>query len=201
MDHAAARVELLARGFQDLEASGSNTRKDYFLSRAVHQICGRQAWPFLETTATGASPLTISDCGRVLSVVDTTNEAVLTYEDYRTLREWDPKLDDLGNPTHWYQTSSTVISCWPTTSTTLSVRYLKIPASIEAGLTAIPERFHYLVIEGACAYAYRDVDNPQMADVCSNAFEEGLLAMGDELLVVNYDSLRSVATLGVSTDW
>ncbi len=198
MDLTAIQTEVKARGFD----YNSTTRLNYWINLIVHRICEREAWPFLETSATGASPLTIADCGRVLSVVDTTNEAVLEYEDYRTLRDLDPKLDDTGKPSFWYQTSSTVISCWPTTSTALSVRYLKIPTDLSSGsdTPVIPTRYHYLIVDGVCAYGSADRDNEASRAMAKDAYEEGLLAMGDALLVVNYDSPRTLI-LTESTDW
>lgn len=202
MDLTALRTEFLARGFQDLEASGTNTRKDVFLNRSYHEICEREAWPFLETTATGTSPLTISDLRAVLAVVDSTNKNILDPIDYRDILETDPGLLATGAAEFWYRTSPTIITSYPPPAVSLSVRYLKVPTDLSSGtdVPVIPTRFQYLIIEGAMMYAYRDVDNYEASQNLSDVFEGGLLKMADSLLVTNLDSPYFMG-VSDSTDW
>lgn len=198
MNFAALKTECMARGF-DFD---SPTRWGYWINRAYTRVAEREAWTWLEDTETGSSPLTISDLGRVLSVADTTNDSILTYEDVRTLREQDPGLDDTGSPSHWYNSSPTVIACWPATSVNLSVRYLKVPSELSADgdEPLFPARWHYMLVDGAVSYAYRDADEYEAAANANDAFEAAILEMSDSQLVVNLDSPRSLLISG-STDW
>ena len=202
IDLAALRTEFLARGFNDYEASASNTRKDRLLNAAMHRICEREPWPFLITTTTGNSPLTISDLRAVLSVVDTTNRRQLDPEDIRTIREADPTLAVTGPPECWYQSAATIIGCWPTTVTALSVRYIKVAAdlSLSTDSPVIPTRYHEVIVDGACAMAYRARNNVEMAEACRTAFEEGILQMSDSLLGIQYDATMGIVVSG-SNDW
>lgn len=199
MDLSALQTEVQARGF-DFD---STTRLNYWINRAYHRICEREAWPFLETTTTGTAPLTISDLRAVLSVVDTTNQSVLTFEDYRTIREDDPTLAATGSPECWYQSATTTVAVYPASSVSLSVAYIKTPTDLSSGTDTpvLPTRYHYLIVEGAVAYAYRDSDNFEAAQQTEDIFERGLLEASDSLLVPNYDSLRSQVIYGASSDW
>lgn len=203
MDLTALRAEFLARGFNDFEASGVNTRKDYYLNKAYHRINEREAWAYLETTSTGSSPLTISDLRAVLAVGDTTNNNPLGFSDIRDLLDLDPSLTATGSPYCWYQSSSTVIGAYPTTSVTLKVRYLKVPTDLSAGvdIPIFPARYHLAIVEGACAMAFRARNNLDMASACKDAYEEMVLEMGDSLNVVNFDGAREMVITDASTDW
>ena len=57
MNLGTARTELQARGFDYLSTARCNT----FLNRALYILNEQESWPFLETTVSGAAPLTISD--------------------------------------------------------------------------------------------------------------------------------------------
>lgn len=201
MDLAALQTELQARGFDYL----TTTRQNYFLNRAMHRFCEAQAWPFLEASATGASPLSIPDLRTVLSVVDSTSTGVLDFADYRDLRDEDPTMVQTGTPTSWYQSGSTGITAYPTyASTSLSVRYIKFPADMvnTSDTPPMPDRYRYALVDGAAAMAYRDSDNPDQAQVCQDAFDTAVLEAADSLLVANFDSARTMQVgLGSSTDW
>lgn len=198
MDLTAIQAEVAARGF-DFDSA---TRLNFWINDAYARICEREAWPFLETTASGPAPLSVADLRAVVSVVDSTNAAVLFPEDYRTLRDLDPTLIATGVPQSWYLSSPTVLATYPTSTTALSVRYIKVPAELSAGsdVPVIPTRFHYAIVEGAVAHAYRDSDNAEMAQNCDERFEAAIDRMADSLLAVNYDYPMSSVVMG-STDW
>lgn len=198
MTFAELKTELEARGFDYL----SDTRQGYFLNRAYHRVCDREPWPFLEGTATGTSPLTISDARAVLSVVSTTSAEVLQWEDIRTLRESDPSLSQSGVPYCWYF-EGTDLTAYPSSSDTLSVRYIKVPTDLtnNSDEPVFPARYHYALVDGACTYAYRDSDNLEAASATEDEFEKAILEMTDSLLVVNYDSPANIVISGTSLDW
>lgn len=186
-------------------ATASVTRLNLWINAAYRKASEMESWPWLEATTTGNSPLTISDLRAVLAVTDTTNKNVLDFADFRDLNDDDPTLTTTGYPYCWYQSAPTVISTYPTTVTALSVRYLKVPTDLSAGtdVALIPPRYHYdILVEGACAYAYRDSDNWEAAQACQNVFDSAVLDMGDALNVINFDNARSMSVSGSSsTDW
>lgn len=198
MTLAELRTEVEERGFNHK----SSARINLWINRAYKRICTRYPWFFLETTTTGSSPLTISDLRSVLSVVDTTNDSPLYYEDFRTIRDWDPELSANGAPSCWYLSAPTVIATYPTQAVDLSVRYVKAASdlSADADEPLIPEDFHYVIVDGAVGFAYRDSDNFDAAAAVDAEFEKGLQEMVDVLLTPNLDTSPTTILWG-STDW
>ncbi len=202
MQLSALRVEVQSRGFDYLPAARINTWINY----AYHDVCHRQAWPFLETTTSGTAPITISDFGHALSVVDTTGNGPLQWEDMRTILEFDPSLSATGSPELWYLNGSALTVYPASTTNTISVRYLKVPTDLSADTDTpiLPSRFHYILVEGALVKAYKDDDEEQGAQAATGEFELGLLRMQAELLVPNFDSAATIApsVYGASgSDW
>lgn len=186
MNYSALVAEAQARGFDDL----TTTRMGRYVNQAYKSICNRAAWPFLRATTTGTAPLTISDLRAVLNVVDTTTNAKLYHADRRHLIESvDTLLTTTGTPTYWYQESRTVIKVYPANTTdTLSVHYLKVPATLTGTDShLIPEEFEDLIIDGAVIRAYKDDDRLDDAATLSQFFNEGLREMMDALLSRNHD--------------
>lgn len=201
MNLEAIRTEIADRGF---DFDDSTTRLDYWINRAYHQFCTREAWPFLETTTTGSSPLTITNLRAALSVVDTTNDAKLSPADIRSLSDEDPTLDATGYPESWYMDGSALTVYPSSSSVSLAVRYIKVPEDLSSNSDEpiIPVRFHYALVDGALVYAYRDTDNFEAAAQTREAFNEAIIEATEELLVVNFDSASSIQiTSSSSTDW
>ena len=81
-DLTAMRAEVVARGFDYLPTS----RIDRFLNDAMHAIEDMERWSWLLTVTTGTGPFfTITDLGRILSVMDTTNGNSLEFKCLRQL--------------------------------------------------------------------------------------------------------------------
>ena len=186
MNFAALIDEVNDRGFDYL----SDTRLGRYVNQSYKSICNRAAWPFLRTTTTGTAPLTISDLRAVLGVVDTTTNAKLYHADRRHLIESvDTLLTTTGTPTYWYQESRTIIKVYPANTTdTLSVHYLKVPATL-TGTDAhlIPEEFEDLIVDGAVVRAYKDQGQLDTAASTQEFYNEGLREMQDALLSRNHD--------------
>lgn len=201
MDLSALRTEVTARGF-DFDSA---TRIDRWINTAYQRICERQAWPFLESEATGSSPLLISDLRAVLSIVDTTTNGLIEYEDIRDIRERDPAYaSTTGTPTSWYLNGSALTVYPANTTDSLLVRYLKVPTDLSADddEPLIPDRFRYVIVDGAVVYAYRDTDNYDAAGATADIFEQGIAEMAMSLLVSNYDTPTQIASGYMSsTDW
>lgn len=200
MNLSQIRQEVQDRGF-DFDAAA---RIDRWINRAYQRINDRHAWPFLETTTTGAAPLTISDIRNVLSVIDTTNELPLEWEDQRSIRERDPTLNNSGNPESWYLDGSQLKVYPANTTNSLSVIYLKVPAELtaDADTPIFAARYHYVLVDGAVSFAYKDTDNFEAWDAMKAEFEEGLQEMANILLVPNYDTPAEITpSFFGSTDW
>lgn len=202
MDLVTIRGEVQARGQDHV----STTLLDRWINRAYQDVCDRFPWPFLEVTVTGTAPLTISDLAHALSVLDTTNDAVLEWDDPRTIIERDADLTTTGLPDSWYY-EGTALKVYPVnTSAQLSVRYIKIPTDLVADgdTPLLPTRFHYLLVQGACVWAYERAQDRDAAADYEQRYENGIANMAAALLVPNYDSPATIASPvsgDASSDW
>lgn len=198
MNLTAMRTELAARGFDYL----SDTRKDYFLNRAYHQLCEMEPWPFLRTTTSGTAPLTISDLRQIVYVTDSTNDTELEGIDERTVRDGDPDLSSAGTPELWFLTGSGTLNVYPAnTSHTISVVYYKVPSDLASGADApiAPARYHYLIVDGAAILAYRDSDNFEASRALKEDWAIEVEDMSNSLLSRNYQNPDTI--VGSSDGW
>lgn len=180
------RTALQARGFNHL----STTEIDRCLNYAYSvDICEAEDWPFLETTATGSSPLTISDLRAVESVIDTTNDVKLIPLDRRTITDFDVDLARAGAPTNYYVTSGTIVNVYPANTVSLSVRYWEVPTALssESDTPVIPTRFHPVIVDAAVMRAYELADEYVAQQAAFTAFQGRLEQMRFSLLEQQHD--------------
>jgi hypothetical protein len=199
MTVAELKAEVQARGFNYV----SGSRILSWLNRVYNRACERYPWPFLETTTSSTAPLSLTNLRNVVSVVDTTADQALVWEDLRSIREEDPTLSITGTPTIWYL-DGTSLNVYPVNTTdTISVRYLQIPTALALDSdtpSLLPSRYHYILVDGVVAMAYEDSDNLKAAESAWGAFDGALQEMADVLLVSNYDTAAELLTFG-SVDW
>lgn len=182
MTFAELQTEVQDRGFHHV----SETRIARWINQAYLEICHKQDWPFRETTATGTAPLTISDLGKVLWVVDSTNDQPLRGGlDARRVQEMDPDLTATGNPARWYLTGSDTLRVWPTNATvSVTVHYLSKPTELSGeDEPLVPSEFQNLIVDGAVIRAYRNADESDKA--------KGLRADWNEEMATMYEALLS----------
>lgn len=142
---ATLKTELQDRGFDHL----GDTRRGTYINDAYHELCELEEWPFLIATSTGTAPLTVSDLREVVMVTDTTNDRILRGVDERTLREWYPDLPDSADPEWYWLDGTTTLRVYPLdTTSSLSVRYIKVPADLTGTDTpVVPTRYHSLIVD------------------------------------------------------
>jgi hypothetical protein len=192
MTFAQMLTEFYARGFDylSLDAAGQ-TRAKRMLNESYLELAAAHPWPFLETTVSGTAPLTISNLGDVLYVVDTTNDVRLPLLDVRGVVPDDPDLDDTGSPRGYYLDGSSTLRVWPaSTSASLSVRYIKVPAELSADGDEldVPSRFQGLVVDGAVVRALVDSDNYEAAAALQTLLDARVARMSDALFSRSFDS-------------
>lgn len=158
------KAEVVARGFDYLP----DARVARFVNDANHRINDLETWQYLQASASGAAPLTVSDLGRVWSVYELAGKRPLTYLDERDLRDAFTDLTTTGSPEWFYLTGGTVVNVFPVTSVSITVRYLKVQTDMSANgdVPLMPDRFRPAIVAYACAAAYRDVSNSEQAAVC-----------------------------------
>lgn len=159
MNLSSARTQLEKLGAGRL--SGDTTMEDFYLNQAKNWIEDKDDWPWLETTTTGSSPLTISDLRKVIYVADTTNDRLLKEADIIDIARRDPGIDAVGDPTRFYLDGLTSLKVWPVRTVALSVRYLKYSPELTTSDTPlIPTRYHMLWCDVAF-YLYLQAREPQ----------------------------------------
>lgn len=196
MTLAELRTELQSRGFDYV----TDSRLNRWLNRAQQRICDRHNWPFLETTTTGAAPLTISDVRTILSVTDTDSDATLLHEDARSIKEYDPTLAATGTPLYYYLNGSAVTT-YPVSTNGLSVTYIKAPAdmSSDSDSPVLPSRYHLLLVDFAACEAYKDSDNLEAFQILRGDVEEQIQEMVNALLVQG--DAGTITPASGSGDW
>lgn len=168
MDFQGCQNEVFYRGFEYLNDAGTGlARVKRWVNEAYQELCGEAEWPFLETTASGTAPLSVTDLRRVLSCYSSTDSLPLTM----VSREWIVQtFASTTSPTtlpRWfYVDAGTSVAIFPAAATkTISVRYIKYPTELSANgdTPVVPARYHELIVQGAVRRAYEDADDYQNA--------------------------------------
>jgi hypothetical protein len=183
----ALRTEFLARGFDYL----SSTRADGYLNDAyLLDICEEEDWPFLEATATGAAPLTLSDLRAIEYVTDLTQPRKLDpLKRARIADDWSTDLTQTGSPSLYYVTKGTTVNVFPVAADEIEVLYWKVPTALTGTANPLlPDRFHSLIVDGAVARAYEDSDDYELAQAASSRFEARLERMRTSLGMSQHDA-------------
>lgn len=199
LDFIAMQTEVLARGFDYLDT----TRVKRFINDAAHAIDDVEPWIYLQAVTTGTAPVTVADLGRIESVVDVANLHSLTYLDRRDLTDTYGDITRAGRPEYYVITGGTSVTTYPTsTSTVLTVRYLKVPADLSANgdVPAMPDRFRMAIVERAVAQAYRDVSNWEGAAQAQAASDLIVQRMLEWHTLVQGDGGQQMIT-GSGEDW
>jgi hypothetical protein len=180
---ADLRLEVKARCPKFL----TDTRANMFVNQAYLQVCSAFDWDFLQTTVTGAAPLTLTRPQTVLSVVDTACAQPLRYIDRRTVVEQlDASVSQTGSPVYWWLEGDT-LKVFPVSTGTLSVRLVQqpTPLALDADQVSVPLRFNDVLIDLATAKALRACDQADLARVVQQDADAGLERMSVALLLRN----------------
>lgn len=185
MNFGELQTEFYSRGFDYMEDStASQTRAKRWLNQAYLELCEMYDWPFLEASTTGTSNITISDLGKVLSVIDSTNYTVVPYLDRREVLRISTDLTTTGVASVWYLEGSTTLKTYPVSTSTLTIRYISVPTELSSSSDSpvVPARFQDLIVDGAVIKAYKDNDDAQAAAALRQEYDRSLQVMINSLL-------------------
>lgn len=176
MNLGQIRAEVQARGYDYLATARVNT----LINIAVNEICSFMPWPFLETSVgPSVSPLTISDLGQVLSVVNSLTDVSLARADRRAIIAMDADLSETGTPSVYWLEGNTV-TVWPgSIYDAVTVRYVKTPTdlSADADVPLIPTGFHDLIVHGTVLQCQMDNDDWQGYGVVRQIWQDRMNQM------------------------
>lgn len=183
MNLAQLKLELHNRGFDNVNP----LRQANYINWARAELDEAEMWPYRIATSTGAAPLTVADLGPVIQVTEsTTNTVVLPAERNDLVEQFGAQSSwpTTGSQQFWYRDSSTIIAAYPATTTSISVRYFKIPADLTVATDSplAPSRFHRTIVDIAAREAYRDRGDHDSAEKLEGQIERSLAAMRTSLL-------------------
>ena len=192
---ATLKTELSDRGFDQL----SDTRLGYFINQARGELDGMHNWPYRLATATGSSPLTITDLGSIEEVADTnqTGAPALDYADRRSLKQAYGDLTVAGAPAFFYVDNG-VVRTYPVGGS-LSVRYYKRAPDLSGTQVPLaPSDYHLLIVDMAVRWAQKDGEQP---DSVSGDIQRQLAIMVTDLFGQQIVGSDLVPVAGESCDW
>jgi hypothetical protein len=196
-----ARTELKARGFDYL----SDSRLTTALNNAKNALEDTYPWPWLESTASGAPPLTASDLKFVQYVTVPDDDLVLVGVDARDIPDLDPNITTAGTAEVWWLDGTATIKTYPVTTKSLTVRYVKFSPELvnDADEPLIPVRYHPVWVDMAVVEAYKDSDNHEHANALLNDINARRLPAMLEVYAARNRQNPTYQTLGAwhSEDW
>lgn len=205
MDFGTLRLEVASRGFDYLLTDNAGEQRlKRWVNLAYTEVCEQDDWPFLRTTTTGTAPLTVSDLGSIANVRNSTEDTAMEYRDERDLIDLFGDLTEVDIARYYYLTSPTVIAVYPAdTTSTLRVTYFKVPTELSADSDTplIPTRYHMSVVEYAVAHAYKDNDNPEMAQVARAEGDRVVQMMRERLMLPSHQGTDFIRSMGSAVDW
>lgn len=192
LDFQAMQVEFYARGFADLNDGGAGVvRAKRWLNDAMHEIDDMNDWPYLNTTTTGAAPLTIADLGVIESVTNVAGLYTLRPRDRRDLRREYGDLTTAGTACFYYITGGSTINVFPVqASLTMTVDYWKVPVDLSANgdTPAMPDRFRMAIVDLAVERASRDRGDEVGAQAARAQGMSRLLLMEQRLMSLQHQA-------------
>lgn len=198
-------AEIRDFGFDDL----TDTRLLGFLNDTYWDICAREPWPFLEAT----SAVTVNANGLVTSPTDIGK--VLSLTDVIGTRLEPQRLDDFtqgnasqltltGNPDRYYFIGDQLYVYPISTSNSLTIRYVRVPAALTTSPDAtpiLPLRHHRVIVLGALIKCYMMEDDPENSALNTNAYEQRIAQMRNDLWMHQYDRPQYIQDLDSDDDW
>lgn len=188
------RQELFDHGFQD----ETPTRIDAALNDAYYDVCSREPWPFLEARTT----LTTTAAQDTITGFPADFRAAITLTIPSASQALEPRrLDDFqkrfagqetnsGTPYVYYFIGSTM-HLWPVPDSTytMTLNYIKTPTALSAltDTPIVPVQHHRVIVLGALVTLYNMEDDPDLAAVFKQQFEQRLQTMREDAWKRQYD--------------
>lgn len=195
-DFASLKAELSARGFSYL----TDARLGRYINQGRAEIDDLELWPYLEQTATGSAPLSITDLRTITSVWDSGGNVNLTARDRRDLVDTYRDLTTTGSPRFFYVENGTSLKTYPAGGT-LTVRYYRFGPDLSnsTDVPLMPARYAYVIVDAAARRAYIDKDNFDSANALQAEIDRMTAIMRNALL--QEQAQDAVYVLGSGSDW
>jgi hypothetical protein len=200
------KTELYNSGFNYLLDNSQTDRAGRWVNQSYQEVCSLAAWPFLKTTTTGASPVSIPTLNRIIYVRDQSTNFKLVEADFDLLTDLQPNLTTTGTA-GWYYLDFTsgapAVTAFPVTTNTLQIVYLQNPTPLasDSDVLIVPDQFVDVVVLGAMRRAYLDgTDNAQQYQMVKSEYNDRVEYMRTQLLPrPSYQEISIWPS--ASTDW
>lgn len=191
------KTELFARGTNYLEEDAQGVaRAERWLNQAYREILNLHAWPFLVSTATGATgsgEVSIPDLRKLLLVANTEFGETpgrplgrVTYEDL--VGDFVVDLARTGAPEFYYVENS-VVHAYPVGGTIFARYIRRVDALSGSQEPVFRDEYHDLIVDRAMVKAYKDSDNFEAAAALREEFNSGVTAMAEDYQVHSRDTV------------
>jgi hypothetical protein len=180
VDFTALKQELADRGFARLTPA----RQGFYVNEGRQRLDNAYLWPYRLASASGASPLTITDLGVIEEVANSaaSGSPPLDYADRRSLRDAYGDITTTGTPGFFYVDNG-VVRTYPVGGT-LAVRYYKRTPVLSAGADTplAPVDYHMLYVDYAEAEAHAGKTDWQGAAALAQRIQIKTAQMVNDLL-------------------
>ena len=203
MAFSALLTEFYARGFGYLDDGGAGVvRAKRWLNQSYQEICDMDDWGFLQSSVSSAAPFRILDLGVIESVKNTATGTVVEFVDRRTLDETFASLAAVGSAQYAYVSGGSSLNTYPVSTEVLKVSYLRTVADLVTNTDqpVMPSRYQYAIIDYACARAYMDSDNPEMAAASRRDGDALVAMMRERIMFPQHQNTEQITAYGYSTD-
>ena len=177
------------------------------LNDAYFDVCSREAWPFLELTATlTVDPTTgeitsPSGIQAVINIVDTTNKVtMIPYRSDDFTQKYVGYLNDTGNAARYYTVGNSFFLHPIPSGNTYVARYIAEPDPLTVSPDAtplLPTMHHRILTLGALARAAIAEDDAELSSFYTDAFERRINRMRQSVWMKQYDRTDVIEDL----DW
>jgi hypothetical protein len=185
MTFAELKAEFAERGFNHF----SSARQGRFINAAYLRLVTLECWPFRESSATGTSPLAISDLGVIEAVINTDTNTLLEPAQWVDLVQSYGDLSTTGTSIAYYVAqpggAAREVVTYPAGGS-IGVQYWRVPSemSADADVPIVPAEYQGLIVDMAVARAYPDSDEAQSAVALEADIQRQLLEMRNDLLTL-----------------
>jgi hypothetical protein len=155
------QTELYNSGFNYISDNSQTDRAKRWINQSYQELCSQALWPFLKTSTTGTSPISLATLNRIIYVRDTSLNVKLVEADYDLLTDLQPDLTKTGTAAWYYidySSGSPALTAFPVTTNTLEVAYYQNPTALsgDSDVLIVPDQFVDIVVLGAMRRAYID---------------------------------------------
>jgi hypothetical protein len=200
------QTEFYNSGFNYISDNSQTDRAKRWINQAYQELCAVEKWPFLKTSTTGTSPVSLTTLNRIISVRDTSINNKLVESDIDTLTDLNPNLAITGTAGWYYidySSGAPAVTAWPVTTNTIEIIYYQNPTPLsgDADVLIVPDQFVDIVVLGAMRRAYIDgTDTANQYQLVKAEWTDRLNFMRSQLLP--RPSYQEVSIWpSASTDW